>query len=345
MRHQKINFIIKISALMQYRKFGSTDLLVSEIGFGAWAIGGNAMVGNTAIGWGKADDAVSVAAIYKALDCGINFFDTADFYGLGHSENLLGKQLAKNKEIIVATKVGHRNINETIQLDYSKEYIISACEASLKRLQRNTIDYYQLHSARMQHFEEEKCVQAMEILKQQGKIRYWGLSLNTFYPEPEANYLISNKIGNGFQLVYNIINQRALPIVKTAAKNGYGVIARMPLQFGLLTGKFSAATSFTADDHRSFRFNKEILNTSLKILDKKIWPLCSKYNISKTSLALSYILSYGEVSTVIPGIRTPQHAIDNTSGITKLSAEDMMMIEDVFINDFAAVVNLMEKQG
>jgi aryl-alcohol dehydrogenase-like predicted oxidoreductase len=345
MRHQKINFIIKISALMQYRKFGSTDLLVSEIGFGAWAIGGNAMVGNTAIGWGKADDAVSVAAIYKALDCGINFFDTADFYGLGHSENLLGKQLAKNKEIIVATKVGHRNINETIQLDYSKEYIISACEASLKRLQRNTIDYYQLHSARMQHFEKEKCVQAMEILKQQGKIRYWGLSLNTFYPEPEANYLISNKIGNGFQLVYNIINQRALPIVKTAAKNGYGVIARMPLQFGLLTGKFSAAKNFSADDHRSFRFNKEILNTSLKILDQKIWPLCSKYNISKTSLALSYILSYGEVSTVIPGIRTPQHAIDNTSGITKLSAEDMMMIEDVFINDFAAVVNLMEKQG
>lgn len=330
---------------MQYRKFGNTDLLVSEIGFGAWAIGGNAMVGNTAIGWGKADDAVSAAAIHKALDCGINFFDTADFYGLGHSENLLGKHLKKNKEIVVATKVGHRNINETIQLDYSKEYIVEACEASLKRLQRDTIDYYQLHSARMQHFEKEKCVEAMEILKQQGKIRYWGLSLNTFYPEPEANYLMSNKMGSGFQLVYNIINQRALPLVKTAGKNGYGIIARMPLQFGLLTGKFSAETNFTADDHRSFRFNKEILNNSLKILDEKIWPLCNKYNISKTSLALSYILSYGEVSTVIPGIRTPQHAVDNTAGITKLAGEDMMLIEDVFTNDFAAVVGLMEKQG
>jgi aryl-alcohol dehydrogenase-like predicted oxidoreductase len=330
---------------MQFRKFGNTDLTVSEIGFGAWAIGGNAMVGNTPIGWGKADDATSVAAIHKALDCGINFFDTADFYGLGHSENLLGKQLAGNKEIIIATKVGHRNINETIELDYSKNYIIQACEASLKRLQRDTIDYYQLHSARMLHFEKEKCVEAMELLQQQGKIRYWGLSLNTFYPEPEANYLMDNKIGEGFQLVYNIINQRALPIVKNANKKGYGIIARMPLQFGLLTGKFSAAVNFSADDHRSFRFNEDILKNALKILEEKIWPLCNKYNISKTSLALSYILSYDGVSTVIPGIRTAQHAIDNTKGIKKLVPEDVALIENIFTTDFAAVVNLMEKQG
>jgi aryl-alcohol dehydrogenase-like predicted oxidoreductase len=330
---------------MQFRKFGNTDLTVSEIGFGAWAIGGNAMVGNTPIGWGKADDATSVAAIHKALDCGINFFDTADFYGLGHSENLLGKQLAKNKEIIIATKVGHRNINETIELDYSKDYIIQACEASLKRLQRDNIDYYQLHSARMLHFEKEKCVEAMEELKKQGKIRHWGLSLNTFYPESEANYLMDNKMGKGFQLVYNIINQRALPIVKNANKNGYGVIARMPLQFGLLTGKFSAAVNFSSDDHRSFRFNKEILDGALKILEEKIWPLCHKYNISKTSLALSYILCYDGVSTVIPGIRTAQHAIDNTTGIKKLVPEDVALIENIFTTDFALVVNLMEKQG
>ena len=330
---------------MQYRKFGNTSLKISEIGFGAWAIGGNAMVGNTAIGWGKADDAVSAAAIHQALDCGVNFFDTADFYGLGHSENLLGKLLAKNKEIIMATKVGHRNINETIQLDYSKAYIISACEASLKRLQRDTIDYYQLHSARMQHFEKEQCVEAMEILKQQGKIRYWGLSLNTFYPEPEANYLMDNKQGHGFQLVYNIINQRALPLVKTAGENGFGIIARMPLQFGLLTGKFSSETNFSGDDHRSFRFNKEILNDALKVLEEKIWPLCDKYNISKTALALSYILSYEAVSVVIPGIRTAQHAIDNTTGTIKLAAADIEMIENIFTTDFAAVVNLMEKQG
>jgi aryl-alcohol dehydrogenase-like predicted oxidoreductase len=330
---------------MQYRKFGKTDLVVSEIGFGAWAIGGNAMVGNTPIGWGKTEDASSIAAIHKSMDLGINFFDTADFYGLGHSENLLGKQLGKNKEIIIATKVGHKNVAETIQLDYSKDYIIAACEASLQRLKRDTIDYYQLHSARMEHFEKERCVEAMEILKKQGKIRYWGLSLNTFYPAPEATFMMEHTIGDGFQLVYNIINQRALSLMKKANENGYGVIARMPLQFGLLTGKFSNESNFTSDDHRSFRFNKEILNESLKILEEKIWPLCIKYNISKTSLALSYILSYHSVSTVIPGIRTAQHAIDNTTGLVQLDPEDVLLIENAFTTDFASIVNLMEKQG
>src|SRR3978361_422191 len=126
---------------MQFRKFGNTELTVSEIGFGAWAIGGNAVVGKTPIGWGKSDDSVSVSAIRKALDVGINFFDTADFYGLGHSEILLGKELRNNKEIIIATKVGHRVVDNAIQLDYSKEYILEACDESLRRLKRNEIDY------------------------------------------------------------------------------------------------------------------------------------------------------------------------------------------------------------
>jgi aryl-alcohol dehydrogenase-like predicted oxidoreductase len=330
---------------MQYRKFGKTDLMVSEIGFGAWAIGGNAMVGNTPIGWGKTDDNTSIAAIHKALDRGINFFDTADFYGLGHSENLLGKTLANKKDILIATKVGHKNTDETIQLDYSREYILHACEASLKRLKRDSIDFYQLHSARMQHFEKEKCVEAMETLKQQGKIRYWGLSLNTFYPEPEADFLMENNLGNGFQLVYNIVNQRASGLLKKISDNAYGIIARMPLQFGLLTGKFDYKSNFTTDDHRSFRFNKEILENALNILNEKIWPLCDKYKISKTALALSFILSYKNISTVIPGIRTPQHVLDNTSGIIELEQEDKAAIEMAFTTDFAKVTALMEKQG
>ncbi len=330
---------------MRYRKFGNTDLLVSEIGFGAWAIGGNAMVGTTAIGWGRADDAISIQAIHKAMDLGINFFDTADFYGLGHSENLIGKQIGNNQEMIVATKVGHRNIAETIRVDYSKTYIMSACEASLKRLKRDHIDYYQLHSARLDHFKKEKCVEAMEQLRQQGKIRYWGLSLNTFYPDPEAEFLMNNKIGDGFQLVYNIINQRANSLLTKAQDYGYGLIARMPLQFGLLTGKFSRDAHFAADDHRSFRFSNPILVGALDILEAQIWPLCEKYNISKTALALSYILGYNAVSTVIPGIRTPQHVVDNTSGLTKLSPGDMVFIEQVYANRFAMLVNMMEQQG
>jgi aryl-alcohol dehydrogenase-like predicted oxidoreductase len=330
---------------MNYRKFGKTDLMVSEIGFGAWAIGGNAVVGSTPIGWGPADDNTSVAAIRKSLDVGINFFDTADFYGLGHSEILLGKELRNNKEVIIATKVGHRAIEEKIQLDYSKEYIIEACESSLRRLKRDHIDLYQLHSARMAHFENEKCVEAMELLQQQGKIRYWGLSLNTFEPEAEANYLIEQKAGQSFQLVFNLINQKAKPVMEAAHKNGYGVIARMPLQFGLLTGKFTEDATFDKDDHRSFRLTKEIISKTNDILLDKVWPLCEKYNISKTALALSFILSFEEVSTVIPGIRTAQHAIDNTKGIVKLDKNDVEMLKGLYEERWVEVVEMMRKAG
>ena len=125
---------------MQYRQFGNTDLKVSEIGFGAWAIGGGTMIGNTSIGWGDTDDTVSVKAIQAALDAGINFFDTADVYGLGHSEELLGNTIGSRKDIIIATKVGNVSRNEQFTTDYSKEYILKACEASLKRLKRETID-------------------------------------------------------------------------------------------------------------------------------------------------------------------------------------------------------------
>lgn len=330
---------------MKYRKFGNTSLLVSETGFGAWAIGGSAMVGETPIGWGTTDDETSIAAIHQALDCGINFFDTADFYGLGHSESLLGKVLANKQDVIVASKVGHRDVDGTIQFDYSRAYILKACELSLRRLKRDAIDYYQLHTARMKHFETAECVEAMELLQQQGKIRYWGLSLNTFYPEPEAGLLMHQKWGSGFQLVFNIINQRAKAVMQQAHENHYGIIARMPLQFGLLTGKFSGDTSFTADDHRSFRFSKNILNNSLSALERLVWPLCEKYNISQTSLALSYILSYESVSTVIPGIRTAKQAIDNTRDIIQLAQEDIALIESAFETNFSAVVDLMEQQG
>lgn len=330
---------------MKYRKFGNTDFLVSEIGFGAWAIGGNSKVGNTPIGWGKTDDATSLAAIRKSLECGINFFDTADFYGLGHSEELLGKAIGKDPGIIIATKVGHRDINGVIQFDYSKNYILQACELSLKRLNRDTLDYYQLHTARTNHLESGECIEAMQLLQGQGKIRYWGLSLNTFHPEPEGNYLLDHNWGNGFQMVFNIINQRAKGIMQKAKENHYGVIARMPLQFGLLTGKFAGDAVFTSDDHRSFRFNREILTGSLAVLERSIWPLCQKYGISKTSLALSYILSYDAVSTVIPGIRTPQQAIDNVTGIIPLAKDDLDFIEHFYLGHFAAVVDQMEQQG
>jgi len=329
---------------MQYRKFGNTELLVSEIGFGAWAIGGGAMIGSTVIGWGETDDNTSVKAIRAAIDNGVNFFDTADIYGLGHSEELLGNAIGKRKDILIASKAGNVSRDEKFTVDYSKKHILDACDKSLKRLQRDTIDYYQLHSARMQHLQEGECIEAMRYLQEQGKIRYWGLSLNAFEPEPEADYLISNNYGKGFQLVLNILNQKALALIKRAAANGYGIIARMPLQFGLLTGKFDGGASFAYNDHRKNRLPAEVIESANTAL-QPVWELCNKYNCTKTQLALSYILSYPEVSTVIPGIRTVAQAEQNTSGLFGLESKDRQLIEDLGAADFVTVMKLIQQQG
>jgi aryl-alcohol dehydrogenase-like predicted oxidoreductase len=308
---------------VEYRQFGTTDLRVSVIGFGAWAIGGNAKVGNVPIGWGPADDDTSCKAIFAAIDAGINFFDTADFYGLGHSEEIIGRTIGNNKEVVIATKVGQRMAGEAIIADYSKQYIKQACEKSLLRLKRDHIDYYQLHNARMHHLQQGECIEAMEELKAEGKARYWGLSLNTFDPAPEAEFLMQHKYADGFQLVLNIINQRAVPLIAKAAANGYGVIARMPLQFGLLTGKFNEETTFSSDDHRSFRLTPDILRNAMDTLHETLDPVCETEHCSWTELALSFIAAVKGVGTIIPGIRTAEHAEKNSKAIRPLSEATM----------------------
>jgi aryl-alcohol dehydrogenase-like predicted oxidoreductase len=329
---------------MKYRKFGNTDMVVSEVGFGAWAIGGGAMIGNTPIGWGDADDEVSTKAIRAALNAGVNFFDTADIYGLGHSEDLIGETIENDHSVIIATKVGNVARNDQFTVDYSKEYILNACEKSLKRLKRETIDYYQLHSARMDHLQNGECIEAMQELQKQGKIRYWGLSLNTFDPFAEADFLMKHNLGNGFQVVLNILNQRALSIFKTANEKGYGIIARMPLQFGLLTGKFDAGSTFSINDHRYNRLTKEIISNSIEALNP-VWELCKKYNVTKTQLALSYVLSYAEVSTIIPGIRTEAHVKQNVGGLIRLEEADIKMIEELGETNLVPIMELIQKQG
>jgi len=287
------------------------------------------------------DDAVSEQAVFASLDKGINFFDTADIYGLGHSEEILGKLIGKRSDIVIATKAGNVSRDQQFTVDYSKKYILDACEASLKRLQRESIDYYQLHSARVQHLQNGECIEAMQLLQQEGKIRYWGISLNSFQPVPEGDYFFQQGIGNGFQLVLNLINKNALPLLQTAKEKGMGVIARMPLQFGLLTGKFDHSFSFPENDHRSKRITKEIAAATNESLNT-VWELCSKYECSKTQLALSYILSYDEVSTVIPGIRTAQQANDNTGELFILSNEDKLLIENT---STAALMQLILNQA
>lgn len=331
---------------MNYRKFGNTDLTVSEIGFGAWAIGGSANVGGVEIGWGPSDDRESEKALLNALEAGINFIDTADFYGLGHSEELIGRVLGKNQEMLFATKVGQKvGKDGSIQIDYSKDYVIQACENSLRRLKREAIDFYQLHVARMSHLEAGDCIEAMELLKQQGKIRYWGSSLITFAPDPEAAFLMDAGKGSGFQLAFNLINQLGLSIIQEAGMNGYGIIARMPLQFGLLGGEMTAKTAFSKDDHRSNRLTSEIIEEVNGILHRYVLPLAENYETSLSALALSFILGFDKVSTVIPGIRTAKQVEQNTKGLVRLSEADHQFLQDLFELEWATILEKIRSRG
>lgn len=325
---------------MNYRKFGNTDLVVSEIGFGAWGIGGPAMVGDLAIGWGDVDDSTSIKALHKSFDLGINFYDTADFYGFGHSEELIGNVFGNRDDVIIASKVGHRVENNEIVLDYTKNHILKSCDESLKRLKRDKLDFYQLHSAKLNHLEDGQCIEAMEELKSTGKIRYWGISLNTFNPYSEAEFLIEKNLADGFQLVLNIINQRSLKLIKRASENGFGIIARIPLQFGLLTGKFNKETRFNKNDHRYFRLKPEFLSELIDALDE-VCHLAEKYNVDKSTFALSFILNHSGVSTVIPGIKTPEQAEKNTKPIIAISEEDMTLLHQLFEKKFNALVEKM----
>jgi aryl-alcohol dehydrogenase-like predicted oxidoreductase len=326
---------------MNYRILGKTNLKVSEIGFGAWAIGGSAMAGDIPIGWGKTDDNESRKAILKAVERGINFFDTADFYGLGHSEELLGEVLHNRwNDIILATKVGHELLPDgRINLNYSKDYILRACENSLRRLRKDVIDVYQLHSAKVEHLVKGECIEAMEILREQGKIRYWGISLNTFNPAPEIKFLAERNLGDTIQVVFNVINQIAMKeVIPLAVENNYGIIARMPLQFGLLTGKFNENTTFSSDDHRSFRLNKYLLKRSIEAL-KPYFELVTKYNVDPALFALSFVLNHNEISTVIPGIRTEEQALMNTREKIQINETDLEFLHKLGEKEFRALID------
>jgi aryl-alcohol dehydrogenase-like predicted oxidoreductase len=197
----------------------------------------------------------------------------------------------------------------------------------------------------MHHLEQGDCIEAMQLLQQQGKIRYWGLSLNTFEPEAEASFLIDRDLGNGFQLVLNLINQLAVPPMQAAAPKGYGIIARMPLQFGLLSGKIRATDTFASDDHRSKRLTPPIIQGTVDILRTEMVPLTKQYNTNLAGLALSFILGFKEVSTVIPGIRTTEQVKQNTGFIVKLSDSDHQYLCGLFETRWKSVLEMIRVQG
>lgn len=287
---------------MHYRKLGRTGLTVSEIGFGGWAIGGPADAAGTPLGWGRTNDDESIAAIRRARELGVTFFDTADSYGFGRSESLLGIVLSRTRhDVVIATKVGvARDREGKVTKDFSQSHLLHAVDGSLKRLRTDYIDLYQLHNPTLTDLRRDELHETMDRLQEAGKIRFWGVSINT--PD-EGIEIIEKGWGYTLQVLYNVLNQSpATRLFPLAQEKGYGIIARVPLASGLLSGKFRVDTHFAEDDVRQNFLTPRRLEEVMPRVDE------AKSIIGGTARhlaegALRFVLAHEAVSTTIPGMR------------------------------------------
>ena len=284
---------------MQQRAFGKTDLRVSAIGFGAWPIGGDA--------YGRTDDEESVRAVHRALDLGCTFFDTADVYGDGHSEELIGRALEGLQPApVVATKAGWVPGSGWERQDFSYDYLRRACEASLKRLRRDVIDLFQLHNPPVGRIRSGDVFEYLFNLKAEGLIRYGGISIHA----PQEGTMALEAGVDSIQVVYHLLNHTAArgDLFDRANKAGVGVIAREPLANGFLTGKYSAKTRFADGDVRS-GWPPDTIET----LARRVEPMkfLAKPGRTLTQAALKFILANEYVSTVIPGVKSVAQVEEN----------------------------------
>jgi len=320
---------------MQYTKLGDRDPLVSTIGFGAWAIGG--------MNWGKTDDDISKKALNEALEQGVTFIDTADVYGFGHSEELIAEVIKDRgkQNIIIATKAGNdfyfaKKENDegygAIQQTYTKDYLIYAAEQSLKRLNVEALDVLQLHSPDLEKLERDEPWEALERLKKDGKILHAGISIQSFKETEQAHLLDKHhELIDCIQVRYNLLEREAEKVLfPKAQKYGIGVIVRIPLLFGFLTGKFDANSKFGEDDHRRMNLSSEKLNKCLKEI-KKLKPLFEKYpDQSMAQISLRFCISHPACNLAIPGAKTSSQVIDNcrASDLGKLPDEVLKNLEN-----------------
>lgn len=287
---------------MEKRRFGNTDLMVSPITFGAWSIGGPSQISGKQVGWAGVDDDDSIKALETAYDLGINTFDTADAYAKGHSEELIGKALsAKRSKIIISTKVGMIDTpSESFELDFSKNHIIESCDNSLKHLKTNYIDIYLLHMVVDGYPLTDEIKETMELLKRQGKIRHYGVSVQ--FPK-QGNEQLAKEFGDSMMIEYNMLTDAAVEDVMTLAKaKGIGVITRGALSKGLLAGKYKVGHRFPENDVRS-RLPGEYIDNVIRNVDK-LSDYANKSGGSLLSIALGYPLKHNGCSTVTVGLKT-----------------------------------------
>jgi aryl-alcohol dehydrogenase-like predicted oxidoreductase len=300
---------------MEYRTLGNTGIRVSAIGFGAWAIGGTAEASGMPLGWGRASDDESLAAIRRARDLDVTLFDTADSYGFGRSESLLGIVLSRRRQdVVLATKVGvvRNSATGKLRKDFSRQHILHAVDGSLKRLRTDYIDLYQLHNPTLDDLRRDEIQEVMERLQETGKIRYWGVSVSAV---EEGLEIINRGWGYVLQVLYNVLNQApARELFPLAKQRGYGIIARVPLASGLLTGKYRQDSVFASDDIRqNFLTPKRLEEVTSRVDEVRSIVGGVTRNICEG--ALRFVLADDAVSSTIPGARTARQVEMNVAAV------------------------------
>ncbi len=308
---------------MEYRTFGKTGISVSEIGFGAWAIGGDA--------WGPVEDADSISAMQRALELGINFIDTADVYGDGHSEELVAQVIrGRRDEVVVSTKgglMGHHRDPEREPVYDRPEKVVEAFEASLRRLETDYIDVYWCHIWWDKHEETEAFLEAFERLKRDGKARAVGVSTDSI---DHVRHFDRDATMDAVQLDYSILNRkRGSDILPYVQEHGLGAVIRGPLFKGLLTGKFGADATFTEGDIRHGWPNEPWYAESVE----KVQRLRALERDDRTlaQLALRFVLDHPAVSVAIPGAKNASQVEQNAAASVRplLSDDERRLIDEI----------------
>jgi aryl-alcohol dehydrogenase-like predicted oxidoreductase len=316
---------------METRTLGSTGMQVSAISFGAWAIGGS---------WGPVDDAESLRALHAAVDAGVNFIDTADVYGDGRSERLVARLRRERPRdtLWVATKAGRRLPRQTAE-GYTRENLTAWVERSLRNLEVEALDLLQLHCPHPGVYQRPEVFAILDDLVRAGKLRHYGVSVETV---EEARAALRHPGVETVQIIFNMFRLKpAEAFFAEARARRVGILARVPLASGLLSGKLRADSAFAADDHRGFNREGQAFDKGETFSGvpyavglaavERLRPLVPA-GATLAQLALRWILMFDAVSCAIPGARTPRQAQENAAaaGLAPLAPEVMAQVRAVY---------------
>jgi aryl-alcohol dehydrogenase-like predicted oxidoreductase len=321
---------------MEYRSLGDTDIRVSEVGFGVWTVSTG--------WWGEVDDERSVRLLRRAFEKGINYFDTADTYGLGLGETILAEAFGGMRdEIVISTKIGYDFYNHTQRRgqrerpqEWSEDFIRFALEQSLKRLGTDYIDFLQLHNTKMDAIENDPLFELMEEFKEGGKIRSYGVALGPKIGWLEEGVRAMRERGlAGVQMIYNLLEQDpGRSLIEAARETGTSLIVRVPHSSGMLEGKYTEETAFAKNDHRRHRPREWLLDGLKKVEQLSFLTESGERTLGQA--ALKFVLAWPEIVSTLPNIYDEEQLEEFAAApdTPDLSADELSGIAELYENNF-----------